>query len=915
MGCSAEVTAHGGYGAEIDLDLVNVAIGGMSPEVIAVGETQERMLWVLPPEIVPEVLRIYNDVFTLPQIAHNARASVIGKVTAERRYVLRHGGDVVMDVENDFLTGAIRDELPYTEVIHHAGAVEELPAVDVEAIFPRVLAHRDVCSREPLYRRYDAVVRGRHGLAARARRCGRARADSGLAARRRARRVAGNPRYGRIDARYAAEHAVLDAMRCVVAVGADPIGLTDCLNSEILANRINTASSSPRSTVSRRAASELDLAFVSGNVSLYNESGAGAAVPASAIVACIGAHRDVAQVVTPGFKAPGRRCCGSAAASSSSAVRCSPSCSGSTARCRAFRTAQNVRAVSIVHDAIARGVAAVVPRDSRRRNADGGGAARVRCEWRRARTIGAEIDFGNPLCEAGGFICEVSDDSEIDLTGVSARRPHDRSAGAGGQRRTFRGLAPLRQLVAAARGDLSVSARIAVAVFPGTNSEDETVRLLRDCGGDAELVHWWEAETLGEYDAYVLPGRLCIRRSDSRRSDRRARPDDGSRDRGREGRQARLRHLQRRADLARGRPRSGDRRRPHADGGIHRNGPPAHFICRHVYLKLDCDPVAQPDTAALPPRRARARVGRARRGASCRDARALHEIVAGETSGVRVCERGRNDATDPPFRTAPRSVAPGLVNREGNVLAIMPHPERDAMELQPSRSPRGRRRPRTVRRRAAVSQLRRGAVDDRRAVADRPQDSRQRGVHGADGAAAARRRRRAGRAQRDPALRDATAISRALVARVEADETIFNPNKHRLTVLDDDAPRAGEVWIEPHRPAPARGPRGNRRWRLFDANGAPVCAERRSPRRLERLLCNPAIDRAVVRGETTETGQSSASRVIVYRTWTVRTRSRRWARIRRCRFSKARTTRAFARSRSRTATPNGCIVRSPSSTK
>ena len=34
------------------------------------------------------------------------------------------------------------------------------------------------------------------------------------------------------------------------------------------------------------------------------------------------------------------------------------------------------------------------------------------------RRVGAEIDFGNPLCEAGGFLCEVSDSSAIDLTGT-----------------------------------------------------------------------------------------------------------------------------------------------------------------------------------------------------------------------------------------------------------------------------------------------------------------------------------------------------------------------------------------------------------------------------------------------------------------------------------------------------------------
>ncbi|HEX8807255.1 MAG TPA: phosphoribosylformylglycinamidine synthase subunit PurQ, partial [Candidatus Aquilonibacter sp.] len=51
-----------------------------------------------------------------------------------------------------------------------------------------------------------------------------------------------------------------------------------------------------------------------------------------------------------------------------------------------------------------------------------------------------------------------------------------------------------------------MSKRIAVPVFPGTNSEDETLRLLRDCGGDAQLVHWSRASTLTAYDAYVLPG-------------------------------------------------------------------------------------------------------------------------------------------------------------------------------------------------------------------------------------------------------------------------------------------------------------------------------------------------------------------------------------------------------------------------
>jgi phosphoribosylformylglycinamidine (FGAM) synthase PurS component len=78
--------------------------------------------------------------------------------------------------------------------------------------------------------------------------------------------------------------------------------------------------------------------------------------------------------------------------------------------------------------------------------------------------------------------------------------------------------------------------------------------------------------------------------------------------------------------------------------------------------------------------------------------------------------------------------------------------------------------------------------------------------------------------------------------RIIADETIFNPNKHRFTVLEDSAPRAGEVWIEPLEPG-RRATRLATAWRLFDALGAPVDRAVLSSA-VDRLLCNPAVERA-----------------------------------------------------------------------
>jgi phosphoribosylformylglycinamidine (FGAM) synthase PurS component len=84
----------------------------------------------------------------------------------------------------------------------------------------------------------------------------------------------------------------------------------------------------------------------------------------------------------------------------------------------------------------------------------------------------------------------------------------------------------------------------------------------------------------------------------------------------------------------------------------------------------------------------------------------------------------------------------------------------------------------------------------------------------------------------------------ALTARIESDETIFNPNKHKLALLGAATPRSGEVWIESLGPQPGTAP-GAIAWRLFDARGEPA-SRRELDAAIDRLLCNPAIERAVV---------------------------------------------------------------------
>ncbi len=325
-GCSSEIVGSGGFGAIVDLDRCPTSQPNLPPAVIAVGETQERLTWVVPPEFTPILLAIYNEEFSLPQIARGACAAVIGTVTAQRDYVLRHGGEEVLRVPIDFLLAGIRYDRPYETAAQLAAAQADpsandapeataaraaelrarLDALPYPETLERVLGHLDVCSRAPIYERYDGVVRGVTAQPP-------GYADAGVivpidgAPLGAALSVDGNPRFAKIDAGLAAEHAVYESIRNVVAVGARPAGLTDCLNfgnPEVPAQMGEFVDAVDGLA---RAARAFGVPFVSGNVSLYNQSSSGRSVPPSAIVACVGALADIALCVTPRLRAAGSK--------------------------------------------------------------------------------------------------------------------------------------------------------------------------------------------------------------------------------------------------------------------------------------------------------------------------------------------------------------------------------------------------------------------------------------------------------------------------------------------------------------------------------------------------------------------------------------------------------------------------------
>jgi phosphoribosylformylglycinamidine synthase len=228
------------------------------------------------------------------------------------------------------------------------------------------------------------------------------------------------------------------------------------------------------------------------------------------------------------------------------------------------------------------------------------------------------------------------------------------------------------------RDDGTGGGRVAVLVFPGTNSEDETLRAVRAVGLDGALVHWSRPESLADFDAFVLPGGFAhedrIRAGAVAAHDALMDPVIEAAQAGKfvlgicNGAQ-----ILAEAGLV---PGTGPLRRPTAAFAPNESG---RFMSVHVHVKLAVAPERVPILAGIEPGAlipAWASHGDGRLVAPPDE---LARMQAGGNIAFVYADRDGNPAAAP--NGAALSAA-ALVNQAGNVLAIMPHPERDAWNYQ-----------------------------------------------------------------------------------------------------------------------------------------------------------------------------------------------------------------------------------------
>ena len=88
------------------------------------------------------------------------------------------------------------------------------------------------------------------------------------------------------------------------------------------------------------------------------------------------------------------------------------------------------------------------------------------------------------------------------------------------------------------------------------------------------------------------------------------------------------------------------------------------------------------------------------------------------------------------------------------------------------------------------------------------------------------------------------AASEEVAARVQRNESLFNPNKHVLEILPSPKPRPGETWISVILSLSKEDTKHFVSYRLFTENHTPA-SQATVEEAIEKLLCNPAIERAI----------------------------------------------------------------------
>lgn len=296
---TSELSASNNIGMEVELLKVPLREKNMQPYEIMMSESQERMLAVAQKGREKEVIDIFHK--------WGLEGEVVGITTSGNTLTIKYFDEVVAQIPVKELTHPPVYELPYEAPDYY----NELKNFDISGFkkngdynfaLKKITQKKSALYGEFAYRRYDHMVQvntivkpGEAGAAV-------VRIDGtnkgiGLT-------CDCNSLYVYLDPYKGSQMAIAEAARNLVCVGADPAGVTDCLNFGNPEKKDRYWQFVRSVEGIADACKSFNIPVVSGNVSFYNESADGPIYPTPSI-GMIGVIEDVEKTCTSSFKNAG----------------------------------------------------------------------------------------------------------------------------------------------------------------------------------------------------------------------------------------------------------------------------------------------------------------------------------------------------------------------------------------------------------------------------------------------------------------------------------------------------------------------------------------------------------------------------------------------------------------------------------
>jgi phosphoribosylformylglycinamidine synthase II len=294
---AGEMASAGGVGIEIDVARVPLREADMEPFEIMVSESQERMLAVVEPGRVEEVRAICEKWQTgsaeIGQVTDNGLVRILRdtEVVGEMPVEALVDGCPLYDLDPAEPEGWIYGNR--VTLAAGATAADELLAL---------LSSPSIASKRWAFEQYDSIVGSR--TVRRPEQADAAVLQLPEAGNAIAVSIDGNGRRVACDPYAGTIEAVLECAQNLACVGAEPLGLTNCLNFGNPEKPTGAWQLDRAVSGLADVCDALGVPVVGGNVSLYNEGPDGPIYP-TPVVAMVGELPDPAQVAGSGFAREG----------------------------------------------------------------------------------------------------------------------------------------------------------------------------------------------------------------------------------------------------------------------------------------------------------------------------------------------------------------------------------------------------------------------------------------------------------------------------------------------------------------------------------------------------------------------------------------------------------------------------------